>query len=100
MASTSARVLAFCLVGPVLAAGRGLLVVAAGTGVERALLVRSSSSADGIVVALGRIPGSTKKFVAPIVRFAARSGLSYTISSSIYDAPSKWRRGDHVSILY
>jgi hypothetical protein len=84
----------FCGVGPV------MLLVAAGTGIERAFFIRSSSSASGVVVALRRLPGSTKKSLAPIFRFATQNGMSFTVSSNIYQSPSTWQLGGRVRVLY
>ncbi len=77
-----------------------MLLVAAGTGIERALFIRSSSAAEGIVVALGSVPGSTKKSLAPIFRFTAQNGMSFTVSSNIYERPSTWQLGANVRVLY
>jgi Protein of unknown function (DUF3592) len=100
MPITPARILAYLLVGIFCAAGPVVLLVAAGTGIERALFIRSSSSADGVVVALRGVPGSTKKSLAPIFRFTAQNGMSFTVSSNIYESPSAWQLGGRIRVLY
>jgi hypothetical protein len=100
MPSKPARVLGYLLVGIFCAAGPVVLVVAAVTGVERALSIRSSSSADGVVLALRSIPGSTKKSLAPIFRFTALNGMTFTVTSNIYERPSAWQLGGRLRVLY
>jgi hypothetical protein len=100
MPSWPARIMAYLLVGILCAAGPVMILVAAGTGIERAFFIRSSASADGVVVALRRVPGSTKKSLAPIIRFTAQNGMSFTVGSNIYQSPSTWQLGGHVRVLY
>jgi hypothetical protein len=100
MPSSPARIVAYLLVGIFCAAGPVTLLVAAGTGIERAFFIRSSSSADGVVVELRGVPGSTKKSLAPIFRFTAQNGMSFTVSSNIYQSPSTWQLGRRVRVLY
>jgi hypothetical protein len=100
MPSTPARILAYLLVGIFCAAGPIVLLVAADTDIERALFIRSSSSADGVLVALRSVPGSTRKSLAPIFRFTAQNRMSFTVSSNIYESPSAWQLGGRVRVLY
>jgi hypothetical protein len=77
-----------------------MLLIAAGTGGERALFIHSSSRAEGTVVALRRVPGSVRKSTAPVFRFATQSGTTVTVSSDIYERPSQWQPGERVPVLY
>ena len=100
MPSLPARIVAYLFVGIFCAAGPVTLLVAAGTGIERALFIRSSSSAEGVVVALRGVPGSSKTSLAPVFRFTAQNGMSFTVSSNIYQRPSTWQLGGRVRVLY
>jgi hypothetical protein len=100
MPSLATRVVAYLLVGLFCLAGPAMLLFAAGTGIERALFVHSSARADGVVVALRQVPGSTKKSLAPIFRFATHNGTNVTVSSNIYERPSTWQLGERVRVLY
>lgn len=100
MPSLPARFVAYLLFGPFCVAGPLMLLIAAGTGIERAYFIHSSSHADGVVVALRQVPGSTKKSLAPIFRFATQNGQSITASSDIYERPSAWQLGGRVRVLY
>ena len=53
-----------------------------------------------VVVALRGVPGSTKKSLAPVFRFTAQNGMSFTVNSSIYQRPSTWQLGGRVRVLY
>jgi hypothetical protein len=99
-ASLPARLLVYLLFGPFCAAGPVMLLIAAGTGIERGLFIHSSAPTEGIVVAVRQVPGSTKKSTAPVFRFTTQSGMSVTANSNIYEEPSKWRVGAHVPVLY
>jgi hypothetical protein len=102
--SLLARLIAYLFVGVLCGAGPVLLLIAAGTGLERALFVRSSLSAEGIVVALRYVRSSSKsstsRTCAPVFHFTARNGMSFTVTSNIAQSPSPWKFGDHVPVLY
>lgn len=103
MPSIIARMIAYLLVGVLCVTGPVLLLIAAGTGIERAVFVRSSLSADGVVVALRyvrRRSRPTSQSCSPVFRFTARNGMSFTVTSNIAQTPSPWKYGDHVRVLY
>lgn len=39
-------------------------------------------------------------FYAPVFRFASCDGTFYTVSSSVYEFPSKYQIGDEIRIIY
>jgi hypothetical protein len=103
MPSQPGRIIGYLLVGIFCAAGPFILLIAAVTGIQRFLFVRSSLSADGIVVALRHVRSSSKPMsnsCAPIFRFTAQSGTSFTVTSDIAQNPPRWRFGDRVPVLY
>jgi len=102
MPSLPGRIIAYLLLGIFCAAGPVLLLLALGTGVERALFVRSSLSAEGDIVALrpGRPSRPSDKSRRPVFRFTAKNGTSFTVTSNIAAHPSPWQPGDPVPVLY
>ena len=102
MPSLPARIIAYLFVGILCATGPVLLLIAVGTGIERVLFVRSSLSAEGVVVALRyvRSSKSTSRTCSPIFRFTAKNGVTFTVTSNIAQSPSPWKYGDHVRVLY
>ena len=100
MPSWSAKIILYLLFGSFCAAGPVLLFIATFTGIERAFFIHSSSSADGVVVALRRVPNSAKKSMAPTFRFNAQDGTTFTVNSDIYENSLKWRLGGHVRVFY
>ena len=102
MPSLPARIIAYFFVGILCAAGPVMLLIAAGTGIERALFVRSSLSAEGVIVGLSPVRSHrpTDKSRRPVFRFTAKNGTSFTITSNIAQSPSPWRFGDRVRVLY
>lgn len=103
MRSTLARIFAYVFVGFLCVAGPVLLLISAGTGVERALFVRSSLFADGVVVDSRYIRSVRRPNTwtcAPIFRFTAKNGMSFTVTSNTGQNPCPWRPGDSVRVLY
>jgi hypothetical protein len=102
MPSLSARIIAYLFVGVLCAAGPVMLLVATGTGMERALFIRSSLSADGVIVALRPVRrySSSSKSCWPVFRFTAKNGRSFTVTSNIAESPPPWQPGDTVPVLY
>ncbi len=95
------RIIAYLLVGIFCSAGPVMLLIAAGTGVERAVFLHSSLSADGVVVALRpRATRSSKYSWMPVFRFTTQDGRTFTVTSNIAQSPSPWKFGDHVPVLY
>jgi hypothetical protein len=102
MPSLPARIIAYLFVGVLCAASPVMLLIAAGTGIERALFLHSSLSADGVIVGL-RVPRpsrSSDKSRSPVFRFTANNGMSFTVISNIAQIPSPWKQGDAVRVLY
>lgn len=98
-----ARIIAYLFVGVLSAAGPVMLLIAVGTGVERALFVSTSHSADGVIAGLRYIRRPSKptsQTSSPVFRFTAENGISYTLTSGIAQSPSPWRIGEHVRVLY
>jgi hypothetical protein len=102
MPSLPARVLAYLILGAMCTTGALILLIAAGTGIERALFIRSSLSADGAIVAfrLVRHARLMDKSRNPVFRFTAKDGRSFTVTSNVAQSPSPWRIGDRVRVLY
>ena len=102
MPSLPPRIIAYLFLGIFCAAGPVMLLIAVGTGMERALFVRSSISAEGVIVALRPAhpyrPTDRSRF--PVFRFTATDGRSFTVTSNIAQSPSPWRFGDPVPVLY
>jgi len=101
MASLPARILAYLFVGILCATGPMMLLFAAGTGVERAIFVRSSFSTDGVIVGLSPVrPYRSNKSWYPVFRFTASDGQSYTVTSNVGERASSFKAGDIVRVLY
>lgn len=101
MASLAPRIIAYLFLGIIFSAGP-VLLIAIGTGMERALFVRSSISVEGVIAALR--PAHPYRYGdksrSPVFRFTAKDGRSFTVSSNIAQSPSPWRFGDLVPVLY
>ena len=102
MPSVPARIFAYLILGALSATGPLLLLIAAGTGIERALFIRSSLSVDGVIVAFHFIRHSrpTGKSRSPVFRFTTKDGRSFTVTSNVAQSPSPWQLGDPVPVLY
>lgn len=102
MPSLASRIIAYLFLGVLFAAGPFVLLIAIGTGIERALFVRSSIPAEGVIVGLSPAhpyrPTDRSRF--PVFRFATKDGGSFTVTSNIAQSPSPWRFGDPVPVLY
>jgi hypothetical protein len=100
--SLPGRIIAYGFLGLVCAAGPILLLIAAGTGIERALFLHSSLSADGVIVGLRPVwlyrPSDQSR--QPVFRFTAKNGMSFTVTSNIAQSPSPWQPGDAVRVFY
>jgi hypothetical protein len=102
MLSPVGRVIGYLFAGLILGAGPFILFLDAVTGVQRALFVHSSLSADGVVIGFRDIRSrrSSTKYSAPAFRFTTRDSRSVTVVSDIYASRPPWRPGDRVRILY
>lgn len=103
MPSPAARMFAYvfirslCVVGPV------FLLISAATGLARARFVHSSLSTQGVVVDFHYISAVNRPntwICAPIFRFTAKDGRSFTVTSHTGQNPCPWRIGDSVRVLY
>ena len=83
----------FCIVGPL------CLLVAAGSGLERAALVYSGLRAEGTVIAK-RPSGSSHVTYAPVFQFTASDGRAYVVISDVSGRESAFSYGERVSVLY
>jgi hypothetical protein len=94
------KIVVYLFVGLVCVVGPGLLLLAAVTGVERALFLHSAATAEGAIIALRETTtaGRTRKSSFPIFQFKAANGKSITVTSNI--AESSWRLGGPVRVLY
>jgi hypothetical protein len=84
MPSVPARIFAYLFVRLLCVAGPFFLLIAAITGLERARFVHSSLRAKGVVVDLHSISVANRPnswACAPIFRFTAKDGRSYTVTS-------------------
>src|ERR1700692_3761327 len=101
MPSLPSRIIAYLFLGIFCAAGPVMLLIAIGTGIERALFVRSCISAAGVIVAPRPAHyKSSARSGFPIFRFTATDGRSFTVTSNIAQSPFPWRFGDPVPVLY
>jgi Protein of unknown function (DUF3592) len=103
MPSVPARIFAYLFVRLLCVAGPFFLLIAAITGLERARFVHSSLRAKGVVVDLHSISVANRPnswACAPIFRFTAKDGRSYTVTSHTGQNPCPWRIGDPVRVLY
>jgi hypothetical protein len=93
---------AYLFIGIFCAAGPVVLLIAAVTGVERALFIHSAFPADGVIVGLLQAPPLTTRNRArsPIFRFTTNDGRTFTVTSHIAQRPVPWRFGDRVPVLY
>lgn len=86
-----------CVAGPV------FLLISGATGLGRARFVRSSFSTEGVVVDFHYISDMNRPNAwtcAPIFRFTAMDGRTFTITSHTGQYPCPWRIGDSVRVLY
>jgi hypothetical protein len=103
MPSLPARIFAFVFIRFLCVAGPVFLLIAAVTGLGRARFVHSSVSAAGVVVDLHYMSVVNRPNAwacAPIFRFTAKDGTSYTVTSHTGEKPCPWRIGDSVRVLY
>jgi Protein of unknown function (DUF3592) len=101
MPSLGSRIVAYLFLAVVCSAGPIVLLIAAGTGIERALFIHASRPADGVIVGLAWVP--TRKFTRarfPVFRFTTSDGQSYSVTSTNAQSPPPWRLGDRVAVLY
>ena len=91
----------YLFVGLVCVVGPRLLLIAAVTGVERALFLHSAVTAEGALIALRETTsaGRTSKSSFPIFQFKAANGKSYTVTSNIAERATSWRLGGPVRVL-
>ena len=96
------KIVVYLFVGLVCVVGPGLLLIAAVTGVERALFLHSAVTAEGALIALRETTsaGRTSKSSFPIFQFKAANGTSYTVTSNIAERATSWRLGGPVRVLY
>jgi hypothetical protein len=97
------KIIVYLFVGLVCVVGPGLLLVAAVTGVDRALFFHSAATAEGAIIAMRETPqsaGRTRKSFSPIFQFKAANGKNYTVNSNIAERPTSWRLGGSVLVLY
>jgi hypothetical protein len=94
------KIVVYLFVGLVCVVGPGLLLIAAVTGVERALFLHPAATAEGVIIALRETTtvDRTRKSSFPIFQFKAANGKSITVTSNI--AESSWRLGGPVRVLY
>jgi hypothetical protein len=83
----------FCIAGPV------LLLLALATAAQRAALLVSGLRAQATVIGAQQM-GSTRVSYAPVFRFTASDGHSYTVSSDVYGKESAVRYGERLRVLY
>src|SRR5580698_1904709 len=102
MASLPARIVAYLFLGIICAAGPVILSIVVVTGIERALFISSSASAQGVIVALRVVHPyrHSDRSRSPVFRFTAKDGSSFTVASNISQSPAPWQFGDQVPVLY
>jgi hypothetical protein len=102
MASLPARIVAYLFLGIICAAGPVILSIVVVTGIERALFISSSASAQGVIVALRVVHPyrHSDRSRSPVFRFTTKDGSSFTVASNISQSPAPWQFGDQVPVLY
>jgi hypothetical protein len=83
----------FCIAGPL------LLIFALGVAVQRAALVISGLHANATIIGALH-SGSTRVTYAPVFRFTAGNGHTYTVNSDVYGKESEVRFGEHIQVIY
>lgn len=101
MPSRGARLFAWFFVGILCATGPFLLLIAGVTAVQRALFLHSAVSVEGQVIALRELPVKhrSRPSYAPVFRFIAADGQTYTVTSNIGDRQTAWL-GKPIRVLY
>jgi hypothetical protein len=96
------KIVVYLFFGLVCVVGAGLLLIAAVTGVQRALFLHSAATAEGAIIALRETPtaGRTRKSSFPIFQFKAANGESITVTSNIAESAASWQLGGPVRVLY
>jgi Protein of unknown function (DUF3592) len=102
MLSMGARIFAYCFIGAFAIGSLILLAIAAGSTARSATLVIAGSRAEGTVVALRQSPQTSNgvQLYAPVVRFTAGDGHTYTVTSNVSGPESKYQFGQHLQVLY
>jgi hypothetical protein len=99
MKEWAGRLIAYVFLGSFCVAGPLLVVFALGTAVQRATLLISGARAEATVIGAQQT-GSTRVSYAPVFRFTASDGHSYTVSSDVYGKQSAVRYGERIRVLY
>lgn len=103
MVSTPARIFAYIFIRFLCVVGPAFLFISAATGVGRARFVYSALSTEGVVVDFHYIRAVDRLNTwacAPIFRFTAKNGMSFTVTSDTGQNPCPWQLGDSVRVLY
>jgi len=93
------RLIAYVFLGSFCIAGPLVLMLGVGKGVQRAALVISGLEAQATVIG-AQAMGSSRVSYAPVFRFTASDGRSYTVSSDLYGKESAIRFGERIRVLY
>lgn len=102
MPSLGARIIAYGFLGIICAAGPCMLLLAAFTGIERAVFIHSAIPTEGAIVGLGQPRGSKRSSRSrfPVFEFTTQGGTSVTVYSNISQSPPPWKFGQRVPVLY
>jgi hypothetical protein len=93
------RLIAYVFLGSFCIAGPLLLMLALGTAGQRAALMISGLDAQATVIG-ARQSGSTRVSYAPVFRFTASDGRTYSVSSDVYGKQSAIRYGERIRVFY
>jgi len=93
------RLIAYVFVGSFCIAGPLALILALGTAAQRAGLLIYGQHAQATVIGAQQSRSSPTAY-APVFRFTAADGRSYTASSDLYGKETAVRFGERIQILY
>jgi hypothetical protein len=107
MPSTASKVVAIVFVAMIALAGPVILTIDAVVFVRTSLFVHSAARTEGTVVGLtefhdrtGRRRNTGRPSYAPVFRFTANDGETYTVVSNTYSSTARFAIGQQVMVLY
>ena len=103
MASLLARIFGYVFIRFLCVAGPVFLLISAVAGLGRARFVHTALATRGVVVDFRYISSVSRLNTwacAPVFRFTAKNGMSFTVTSHSGQNPCPWRLGDSVRVLY
>lgn len=102
MPSAFQRVIALAILIPMMTMGPILLLIDAALFARNVLFIHSAVRTQGTIVGLkeSRSSRSGRHSYAPVFRFAAEDGQTYTVDSHMFNSPPAFAFGERVTVLY